>query len=105
MNLTLKAVFICVTNANRYGKGYTVTEAKKNAGLTSTAHEKRVQFYVMAAIFNDPTENELKNLFACIRSNAIDGSPEYYRDERTEEDTLMITDKHVGWLTVEKNYK
>lgn len=104
MNLTLQAVFFCATDAQRWGKGYTIAEAKKSAGITSKAHEKKVQFYVMAAVFNDPTKDELNNLFACVTANNIDGSPQYYNDERTEKDTAMITAKHVGWLTVEKNY-
>lgn len=104
MNLLLKAVYYCATNAHRWGKGLTVTEAKKNAGITTKASEKKVQFYVSSAIFNDPTPEELKNLLACITANEIDGSPKYYDYERTEEDNKMINEKHVGWLTVEKNY-
>lgn len=103
-NLTLKAVYFCATNKNSWGKGYTVAEAKKNAGLKK-ADEKKTQFYVMAAIFNNPTSSELDNLFACITANQVSGSPEYYKDGRTDEDTDMILDKHVGWLTIEKNYE
>lgn len=103
-NLTLKAVYFCATNKNSWGKGYTVAEAKKNAGLKK-ADEKKTQFYVMAAIFNNPTSAELNNLFACITANEVSGSPEYYKDNRTDEDTDMILDKHVGWLTIEKNYE
>lgn len=104
MNLSLKAVYFCATNQHRWGKGYSLAEAKKNAGLTSNVQEKRCQFYVMAAILNDCTKEELDNIFACITANQIEGSPEYYKDGRTEEDTAMINKLHVGWLTVEKNY-
>ena len=102
MNLPLKAVFFCVTNQNRWGKGYTIAEAKKNAGITTKAQEKKLQYYVQAAMFDDPSKEELDNLFACITANGISGSPEYYRDGRTEEDTEMINRFHVGWCMIEK---
>lgn len=104
MNLNLKAIYYCATNARTWGKGRTISEAKKNACLHSRADEKKRQFYVMAALFDDPTTEELENLFACITADQIDGSPKYYDAERTEEDTKMIKEKHIGWLTVEKNY-
>lgn len=100
MNLTLAAVYYCATNANTWGKGLTIAEAKKNAKVTS----KTKQYYVMAAILNEPTEDELKNLRDCITANEVSGSPEYYKGNRSQEDTDMIQAKHVGWLTVEKNY-
>lgn len=105
MNMTLKAVYFCATNQQRWGKGYSAAEAKKNAGLTNKASEKSCEFYVMAAIFDNPTDFELKNLFACITANQIDGSAKYYDSDRTQEDSDMINTKHVGWLTIEKNYK
>lgn len=104
MNMELKAIYFCATNGHRWGKGYSPDEAKKNAGLTSKTQEKRCQYYVMAAIFNDPTDEALKNLHACIAANQMSGSPEYYKDGRTAEDTAMINAHHIGWLTVEKNY-
>lgn len=104
MNLTLNAVYFCTTNQNKWGKGYTIIEAKKNAGITSQAHERKCEFYVMAAILNEPTKPELDNLFACITANEVSGSPEYYKGNRLQEDTDMIQEKHVGWLLVEKNY-
>lgn len=105
MNLTLNAVYFCATSGNRWGKGLTLAAAKKAAGLTTKAAEKIVQFYVMAAILNQPTEDELKNMLACITASNIDGTPRYYQDDRTQKDTDMITAKHVGWLTIEKNYE
>lgn len=102
MNLALKAIYVCVTNSGRYGKGYTIAEAKKAAQYKAGP---KAQFYVSAAIFDKPTDAELKNLFACIAVNGIDGRPMYYQDDRTEEDTAMINAKHVGWLIVEKNYE
>lgn len=105
MNLTLNAIYFCATSNHNFGKGYTVAEAKKAALLQTKKDEKRCQFYVMAAILNEPTEEELKNLFSCITGNPINGSPEYYKDNRTEEDNNMINAKHVGWLIIEKNYK
>lgn len=102
MNLNLKAVYYCATNGNRWGKGYTIKEAKGNAGVKGA--KPNGQYYVQAALFNDPTDAELKNLLACIVANSIDGSAQYYQDGRTEEDAKMITEKHVGWLTIEKNY-
>lgn len=104
MNLQLAAVYFCATNQQRWGKGYTIEEAKKNAGIKTKAMEKHCEFYVQAAMFNDPTPGELENLFACITANQVDGSPQYYRDNRTDEDSKMILDKHVGWITIEKNF-
>jgi hypothetical protein len=103
-NMQLNAVYYCATNQNKWAKGYSPTEAKINAGLTTKAKEKQCQFYVMAAIFDNPTPDELKNLYACITADQISGSPTYYKDGRTDEDTAMINAKHVGWMTVEKNY-
>lgn len=102
MNFTLKAVYYCATNGNRWGKGYTISEAKKNAGIIKA--KPSCDYYVMAAILNDPGEKEFENLYTCITANPIDGSPEYYTRERTEKDNKMILKYHVGWLTVEKNY-
>lgn len=102
MNLSLSAVYFCTTNAQRWGKGLTIAEAKKNAGITTA--KPKVQYYVMAAILNKPNVAELKNLLSCITANNFTGGPEYYRDNRTDADTAMINEKHVGWLTVEKNY-
>lgn len=104
MNYNLNAAYFCATSAHRWGKGLSIKEAKKNAGLTTKAQEKKCQFYVMAAIFNNPTPTELNNLLACITANSIEGSPQYYQDNRTDEDTKMIIEKHIGWLQVEKNY-
>jgi len=104
MNLELEAVYFCANSGHRWGKGYSPTEAKKNAGITTKAQEKSCQFYVMAAILNEPSVEELKNLFKCITANNFSGSPEYYNDNRTEEDTNMIHEKHVGWLMIEKNF-
>lgn len=100
MNLQLKAVYFCFTNQRRWGKGYTIHEAKKNAGITTS--KPKCEYYVMAAIFNDPTPEELKNLHDCITADQISGNPKYYDSERTQADTDMINAKHVGWLTVEK---
>lgn len=102
MNLTLAAVYYCAANNNKWGKGLTIAEAKKNAGITTA--KPKVQYYVMAAILNEPTEAELSNLRDCITANEVSGSPEYYKGNRSQEDTDMIQAKHVGWLTVEKNY-
>jgi len=102
MNLKLKAVYFCATANRRWGKGYTVKEAKKNAGITGAG--KGLEFYVQAAIFNDPSPEELENLCACITADQISGGPIYYRDDRSEEDTKMINDRQVGWLMIEKNY-
>lgn len=104
MNLTLTAIYYCATNRNSWGKGYSIADAKSSAGIKSKTDEKRCEFYVMAALLNEPSKPELVNLFDCITANQIDGSPEYYKGGRTEEDTAMILAKHVGWLTVEKNY-
>lgn len=103
MNLVLKAVYFCFTNEQSWGKGYTIAEAKKNAGLKGA--KPKQQFFVMAALLNDPTPDELKNLYSCITANAVSGNPEYYRDNRTDEDTAMIDAKHVGWLTIESPSK
>lgn len=104
MNFNLKAVYVCVTAAHRWGKGKTIKEAKKNASLTTKAQEKSLQFYVQAAVFNNPTDAELDHIFGFIQTNSIDGTPKYYDDNRTEEDTEQINRLHVGWLMVEKNF-
>lgn len=59
---------------------------------------------IMAAMFNNPSDKELKNLHDCITANPVHGNPEYYKDNRSEEDTEMINEYHVGWITIEKNY-
>lgn len=99
MNLNLKAVYYCQTNARTWGKGYTPEEAQKNAKV-----KKGVKYATYAAALNDPTPDELKNLYACITANPIDGAPNYYKDNRTEEDTEMIDRLHVGWLIVSTNF-
>jgi hypothetical protein len=104
MNLQLKAVFFCATNQHRWGKGLTIADAKKNACIKTKADEKKCEFYVMAAMFNDPTKEQLDNLCMCITANHVDGSPEFYKDARTKEDDDMINEKLVGWVTIEKNY-
>jgi len=101
MNLNLKAIYYCATDARRWGKGYTIAEAKKNAGLKGST--KGRQYYVQAALFDNPNEEELDNLFACITSEQISGGPIYYQTDRTEADTEMINKFHVGWLMIEKN--
>ena len=103
-NLQLNAIYYCATSGHTYGKGNTIKEAKSLAGIHTKADEKRHQFYVMAAILNNPTKEELENMRAYITANQMSGSPEYYKDNRTAEDTAMINKLHVGWLTVEKNY-
>jgi hypothetical protein len=107
MKLVLKAIYVCVTAGNRWGKGYTASEAKKNAGLTNSATRKAIEHYVQAAVFNSEgmTDEEFNNLHDCVTANSIDGSPKYYDQDRTEEDTVMIKKYHVGWLMVEKNIK
>jgi len=101
MNLNLDAVYFCATNANRWGKGTSIAKAKKNAGITRLNTTK---FYVQAAVFDNPTPEELANLHDCISANELDGSAKFYDKERTEADDKMINEKLVGWLTVEKNY-
>lgn len=103
-NLQLKAVYFCATNRNTWGKGLTIAEAKKNAKLRTKADEKKCEYFIMAAMFNNPSEKELKNLHDCITANPVHGNPEYYKDNRSEEDTEMINEYHVGWITIEKNY-
>lgn len=58
----------------------------------------------MAAMFNNPSVTELDNLMQCITADQMSGSPQYYKDDRSIEDTEMINTYHVGWLTIEKNY-
>ena len=103
MNLELKAIYYCYTNGQKWGKGYTPDEAKKNAFVPAKP-SKGLQFVVMAAVLHKPTDDELKNIHDCITADQITGSPKYYDHERTEEDTEQINRLHVGWLTVEKNF-
>lgn len=105
MNLLLKAVYVCTTNGNKWGRGLTIQEAKKNAGLITKAAEKNVQFYVQAACLMNPSDEELQSLLKCVTVDQIDGHPVYYGVNRTKEDDDLIKHFHVGWLMVEKNYK
>jgi len=99
MNLKLKGIFICVTNHNTFGKGYTVEEAKKNARLQKG---KNVHYYVQAAMYNDPTEVELGEAWKCLTVNFIDGTPMYDFEGEDDATKAIVHSKHVGWCTVEK---
>jgi len=99
MNLILKAIYVCRTNEGYWGKGYTIAEAKKKANFKT-----KCKYHINAALFDNPSPEELKNLFSCITVNGA-GELQYYQDNRTEKDTKIIGEKHVGWLTVESNYK
>lgn len=103
MNLKLKAVYFCYTSKNRWGKGYSVDAAKKNAGITSKKEESSIEYYVMAALLNNPTDEELKNMHDCITADQVSGSPIYYDVDRSYEDDEQIMRLHVGWLTIEKS--
>ncbi len=99
MNLRLKAVFICTASNNRWGKGYTLAEAKKNAGVHQFGKTKTIQYYVYAAVYDNPDEDELALLFDALGANQIDGSPTYVNDNPGS-----VIEKHIGWLLIEKNY-
>lgn len=94
MNLTIKAVYYCATNQQRWGKALSIAEAKKNAGL-----KKGMQYYVMAALLDNPSDEELELARQCVVADQFFGSPIY-----AEDSDQVVLDKHVGWLTVEKNY-
>lgn len=100
-NMELKAIFVCV-RIGYWGKGYSANAAKRNAGILNTQDEKLHPYKVYAAILDELNSAELVNLYKCI--TVPDGIPEYYKDERTAEDTKMIHEKHLGWLLVEHNY-
>jgi len=103
MNLNLKAVYYCTTALQTWGKGYTIKEAVKNAGLSSLTC--KTDFVVYAALFNDPGEKEFENLFACITADPVFGGPQYYQGDRTKEDSDMIRKYHVGWIIILENIK
>lgn len=100
MNLDLKAVYFCSTSQRNWGKGYTIQEAMHNAHVLS--FKPKFDFYVQAALFNNPSEEELKNLHDCITADQTFGNPTYYTLNRTPEDEEMIKKYHVGWITVFK---
>jgi len=101
MNLNLKAVYFCSTSQQKWGKGLTIEEAKKNAKMTKA--DKKVQYVVWAACQMHPTDEQLKGLLECITADLIDGHPIYYQTDRTQEDSQLIAECHVGWLKVETN--
>jgi hypothetical protein len=103
MNLNLKAIFICVTSAHRWGKGNTIEEAKKNAGINGKI-SKGLQYYVQSAVLNDPTEQEQGEVRKCIIAHPIDGSPMYDLEGEDEVTKQIVLAKHVGWLMIEKNF-
>ncbi len=104
MNLDLKAVYVCVSSRGKWGKGLNPFEAIKNAGLRPNA---KMQHFVQAAVFNNPTDEELDNLYTCVIVNHY-GSPNFYdfnRDdsEESKRDKEMIQRLLVGWMTVFSN--
>jgi len=99
MGKQVKAIFFVATAAQRWGKGLTLEKAKQGAGMTKST--KGLEYFALAAILDNPTDDELANLLMCVTANQMDGSAHYYRDDRTEEDTKMIEEKHIGWLTIE----
>ena len=102
MNLHLKAVYYCATSGRAWGKGLTIEAAKKAAGYKKARKE---QYRVWAALFDSPTNEELENLRQCITADQVGGGPEFYKDNRTDEDNEMIDRLLVGWLVVETNVK
>lgn len=101
MNMQLKPVFFCCASNHRWDRGLTIQAAMKEACITSFK-PRGVDFYVKAALFNNPSDAELENLCKCITADQIDGSPKYYDYERTQEDTDMINKYHVGWVMIHK---
>lgn len=99
MNLLLRAVYYCYTNNNKWGKGLTIEEAKKNCGLKA---KDKTQYIVQASCLMNPTDEQLKEIEAYITADPIGGSPVYYR---TKESSQLISELHVGWLVIEKNFK
>jgi len=96
-----KLIFYCQTNNNVWGKGMTLKTAKNNAYVKAGT-----QYRVLAAIFtNTETDEEWKNLFTCITANPITGSPEFYTNGRTDEDTAMINKYFIGWAEIENTVK
>lgn len=99
MNLTLKGVYYCYNSNGKWGKGLTPAKAKVSCGIVSL--KPSCEFILMAALFDNPNEAELKNLHDCITADHMTGAPNYYKDNRTKEDTDMINKYHVGWITIE----
>lgn len=102
MQSSLSAVYYCATSNNCWGKGYTIKEAKTNAGLTSPAKEKKCHFYVTSIIVKDCSKDELKRIHNLITANEIDGNAKFIK--LNPDDMSFVISKHVGWLMVEKNY-
>lgn len=92
-NKNVKAVYLTTASNGLWGKGLTIDESLKNAGV-----KKGIRHVVMAALFDDPTEEELNKLKDCIIFDVVFGTPRFYTENRTEEDNKLIEDYLVGWL-------
>lgn len=90
-----------MTSAQRWGRGLTIETAMSAAGLTSSK-PKNVDYYLLAAVLNEPTDDELENMRQCVVADKITGSPMYYTTNRTPEDSEMIDRLHIGWLVITK---
>lgn len=94
-------IFYVATDAMHWGKGFTLKEAKKNAKVGT-----RIKYKVWGAIFHPfETEADRKNIFTCITADQISGGPEFYKDNRTQEDTDMINKYLIGWTIIEDTTK
>ena len=93
----------CATNKGRWGKGTTIPEAMKNAGVKSFT-QKDVKFIITAAILKNPTETEVTDILACLTANPTWGNAEYYTENRTETDNNLIGKIHFAWMEIHKNY-
>jgi hypothetical protein len=91
------AVYFCATSDGRWAKSFSISEVKKLAGAN-----RKNKIVIWACLFNETeTEAEKNNLKDCITGNALNGNPEFYKDNRTDEDTKMITKYFLGWLVIE----
>jgi len=95
--MELKSIYYCATSGQKWGKGLTIKEAKKNAYVKTT--NKSLQYYVMAAVFKNLDDADLELATSCVVAHQIDGSPMLAFD--TDE---KISKRMVGWLMIEKNF-
>ncbi len=91
-------MYVCVTCFNRWGKGLTIKEAKKNAQCRPTTPEHTVIGFVFNE-FESPADQ--KNILSCLTVDQIDGAPMFYTHNRTKEDTDMILKYFIGFFEAE----
>src|SRR5579872_404058 len=110
--MNLKIVYYVATSGHRWGKGLTLAEAMKAAGLSNlktTYRKGGVEAVVYLAIFKrETTDAELKNLMQCIVADDMWGTPGFYHGEKNNPtylvDQEMIERLLIGWATDQESF-